>query len=59
MLGDDSWPAAFEFLDFLKLMDMEEEEEKNVKEDAVKQEPREPFSGAHTPDHKPPIHTEL
>lgn len=59
MLGDGSWPATFEFLDFLKLMDMEKEEEKTVKEDAVKQEPRGPFSGAHTPHHKPSIHTEL
>lgn len=53
MLGDDSWIPAFEFLDFLKLMDMEEEKEKVKKEEFVS------FSSAEIPNDDPSFHTEL
>lgn len=53
MLGDDSWLPAFEFLDFLKLMDMEEEKEKVEEEKFVS------FSSAEIPDKDPSFHTEL
>lgn len=53
MLGDDSWLPAFEFLDFLKLMDMEEEKEKVEEEEFVS------FSSAEIPNKDPSFHTEL
>lgn len=53
MLGDDSWIPAFEFLDFLKLMDMEEEKGKLEEEEVVS------FSSAEIPDEDPSSHTEL
>lgn len=52
-LGDGSWTPAFEFLDFLKLMDVEEEEEKVEEEEFVSS------SGAEIPDPDPSFHTEL
>lgn len=68
MLGEDIWPPAVEFLDFLKIMDMEEtsEEEETVgeekakeKEDVVAEEAADASSGARTPDNNPTTHTEL
>lgn len=54
LLGGDSWPPAFEFLDFLKLMDMEEGDEEKVEEDDFLS-----FSSAEFPEDDPSIHTEL
>lgn len=53
MLGDGSWIPAFEFLDFLKLMDMEEKKEKVEEEEFVS------FSSAEVPDDHPSFHNEL
>lgn len=53
MLGGDSWIPAFEFLDFLKLMDMQEEKENVDEEEFVS------FSRAEIPDEDPSFHTEL
>jgi len=72
MLGDDSWPPAAEFYDFLKAMDMDEqqsakkhtpekeeevdEEEVNVKEHVVE---KASDSSSSSPDNNPNIHSEL
>lgn len=54
LLGGASWPPAFEFLDFLKLMDMEEgDEEIEDEEDFLS------FSSAEIYDDDSSIHTEL
>ena len=52
-LGDDSWIPPYEFLDFLKLMDMEEEKENMEEEEFVS------FSSVEIPDDDPSFHTEL
>lgn len=54
LLGGDSWPPAFEFLDFLKLMDMEEGDEGIVDEEDFLS-----FSSAELYDDDSSIHTEL
>lgn len=54
LLGGDSWPPAFEFLDFLKLMDMEEEDEEIVDEEDFLS-----FSSAEIYDDDSSSHTEL
>lgn len=72
MLGDDSWPPVAEFYDFLKAMDMEEqqsakkqtpekeeevdEEEVDVKEHVVE---KVSDSSSSSPEHNPNIHSEL
>uniref|UniRef100_A0A096LWJ1 Thioredoxin domain containing 16 n=1 Tax=Poecilia formosa TaxID=48698 RepID=A0A096LWJ1_POEFO len=38
MLGGDSWPPAFEFYDFLKVMDMQEVDPRSPEEEEVKTE---------------------
>lgn len=38
MLGGDSWPPAFEFYDFLKVMDMQEVDHRPPEEEEVKTE---------------------
>lgn len=52
-LGDGSWTPAFEFVDFLKLMDVEEKEERVEEEEFVSS------SSAEIPDQDPSFHTEL
>eukprot|EP00066_Takifugu_rubripes_P015178 XP_011604444.1 PREDICTED: thioredoxin domain-containing protein 16 [Takifugu rubripes] len=54
LLGGDSWPPAFEFLDFLKLMDMEEGDEGIVDEEDFLS-----FSSAEIYDDDSSVHTEL
>lgn len=69
MLGEDSWPPAVDFYDFLKVMDMQEsdasleqtpqeeeeldEEEVNAKEDVVLEE------GTDSSSSSPNTHSEL
>lgn len=53
MLGGDSWIPAFEFLDFLKLMDEEEGKEKVEDEEFMS------FSSAEIPKSDPSFHNEL
>nr|XP_020447657.1 thioredoxin domain-containing protein 16 isoform X2 [Monopterus albus] len=68
MLGEDSWPPAVDFYDFLKIMDIqkprsaqqqtpeeEEEEEVNVEDDVVVEEATDSSSGSPSPD----THSEL
>lgn len=62
MLNEDSWLPAVEFLDFVKVMDMEQtaEEEETVGEEKAKvKEDTDSSSGAHTPDNNPAAHSEL
>lgn len=74
MLGEDSWPPAVEFYDFLKIMDMqepgstqqqrpkeeeEEQEEVNEEEVNVEDEATDSSSSSSAPDANPNIHSEL
>lgn len=66
MLAGDSWPPPEEFLDCLKLMDMESSEEEEmvaeekakVKEDAAEEDDTDASSSEDTSE-KPTIHSEL
>ncbi|XP_041821938.1 thioredoxin domain-containing protein 16 [Chelmon rostratus] len=75
MLGDESWPPAFHFQDFLKIIDMQEphsaqqqtpavkeeegEKEAKVKEDVVVEEETDSSSSSPTSANDPTIHSEL
>ncbi|XP_035533559.1 thioredoxin domain-containing protein 16 [Morone saxatilis] len=75
MLGEDNWPPAFDFYDFLKIMDTQEpdsaqqqtpeeeegvdEEEVNVEEHVVAEEATDSSSSSPTPDNNPNTHSEL
>ncbi len=75
MLGEDSWPPAVDFYDFLKIMDMEEpnsaqnqipeveeevdEEEATEEEDVVVEAASDSSSSSQTPDKDLNIHSEL
>lgn len=69
MLGDDSWPPAVEFHDFLKLMDMHnpdwdkredaQKEEVKVKEQAAEEKPMDSSSGSPPADKNQYAHSEL
>uniref|UniRef100_UPI0037E7B100 thioredoxin domain-containing protein 16 n=1 Tax=Semicossyphus pulcher TaxID=241346 RepID=UPI0037E7B100 len=68
MLGDDSWPPAYYFLDYLKIMDMQEPDsaqqqtpagEEDVDEADVEEEETDYFANSPAPDTKPNIHSEL
>ncbi|XP_070786853.1 thioredoxin domain-containing protein 16 [Enoplosus armatus] len=75
MLGEDSWPPAVDFYDFLKIMDMQEadsaqqqtpeeeeevdEEEVNVEEHVVVEKTTDSSSSSPTRDNKPNTHSEL
>lgn len=41
MLGEDSWPPAVEFYDFLKLMDMQDFTQKHISEEEEEDEDEE------------------
>lgn len=62
MLGSDSWPASAEFLDFLKIMDAEEEELmdeeiEKPKEEVTEKETPHSSSKEHSPEKT--VHSEL
>ena len=66
MLGDDSWPPTVDYLDLLKIIDIEQtpEEEQKGRKDKVKKdvgsvEDTDSSSSAHISDHNPAIHSEL
>lgn len=64
MLAGDSWPPPEEFLDYLKLMDMESSEEEEMvaeekaKEDAAEEDDTDTSSIEYASE-KPTIHSEL
>ncbi|XP_027147452.1 thioredoxin domain-containing protein 16 isoform X1 [Larimichthys crocea] len=74
-LGENSWPPAVDFYDFLKIMDTQEadshtpeeeeeeeevdEEEANVEEDLVVEEETDSTSSSPAPDNNPNTHSEL
>lgn len=64
MLGSDSWPVSGEFLDFLKIMDAEEEELmdeeiEKPKEEVMEKEMHHSSSREHSPEKKATVHSEL
>ncbi|XP_036947114.1 thioredoxin domain-containing protein 16 isoform X3 [Acanthopagrus latus] len=73
MLGDDNWPPAVDFYDFLKIMDEQEPdsaqqqtpddeedvEDVNVEEHVGVKETTNSFSTSPTPNNNPKTHTEL
>lgn len=64
MLGRDSWPASDDFLDFLKIMDTEEEElmdeeKEKMKEEAMEKEMPHSSSREQSPEKKATVHSEL
>lgn len=66
MLGSDSWPAPTEFLDFLKIMDAEEEElvdeekeKERAKEEVMEEDEAHSSSSEHVPEKKATVHSEL
>lgn len=73
MLGDDNWPPAVDFYDFLKIMDEQEPdsaqqqtpddeedvEDVNVEEHVGVKETTNSFSTSSTPNNNPKTHTEL
>lgn len=66
MLGSDSWPAPTEFLDFLKIMDAEEEElvdeekeKEKAKEEVMEEDEAHSSSSEHIPEKKATVHSEL
>lgn len=64
MLGSDSWPASAEFLDFLKIMDAEEEElmdeeAEKPKEEVTEKEMLRSSPREHSPPKKANVHSEL
>lgn len=74
-LGENSWPPAVDFYDFLKIMDTQEadshtpeeeeeeeevdEEEANMEEDLVVEEETDSSSSSPAPDNNPNTHSEL
>lgn len=66
MLGSNSWPAPAEFLDFLKIMDAEEEEladeekeKEKVNEEVMEEDEAHSSSSEHIPEKKTTVHSEL
>lgn len=59
MLGSDSWPASPEFLDFLKMMDAEEEELMDEEKEKAKEEVVEKETPQSSSTKKATVHSEL
>ncbi|XP_028256723.1 thioredoxin domain-containing protein 16 isoform X2 [Parambassis ranga] len=58
MLGEDSWPPAVEFYDFLKLMDMQDSIKKHISEEEEEDEEEEETKD-HNPENNFNAHSEL